>query len=500
MNTNINSRNGSRLLKNTLFIAALAFAKIFALPSTAPTNMQTTPGVSFQASGTNLSFTAPDRSVINWNNFGSGTDTIAVGDTISYRLPSATSSVLNVVNGTSATTINGTIESNANVYILNPNGIILGNGSRIDVGRLTLSTVDSPFAGQFAFLNDGKLPSENGIRTAAGSISIGSTVSSGNIVALTKDISISNLLSSNSLTVSADGNVTVGSGAGTIYNAGAVTITNPTGNTTIGSVGSNVIINGGLTVNSTSGSITTVVGGSINSNRVSFATATGDINAPNVSSANVTASAKNINLGFTGVSNPSVFVSGNGTVTLTSPSSLTVASMANESGASSVAAAGKLTLGRIHIGSSLPTSFSGQSVVDSVDGVFVYGPTSFIASSGDVAIVKGNHSFGPVSATATGNVTIFENAAINMNNIRGTNVSFKTSESIFQTPVTASLLATKLSLIGSSNVVLYAGTISNGLTINTIGNVDLGRLSLATNLNSVAPVIIATGAVTNPSP
>ncbi len=87
-----------------------------------------------------------------------------------------------------------------------------------------------------------------------------------------------------------------------------------------------------------------------------------------------------------------------------------------------------------------------------------------------------------------------------MNNIRGTNVSLKTAESIFQTPVTASLLATKVSLIGSSNVVLYAGTISNGLTVNTIGNVDLGRLSLASNLNSVAPVIIATGAVTNPSP
>ncbi|MFN9956417.1 MAG: hypothetical protein ACK55I_25240, partial [bacterium] len=108
-----------------------------------------------------------------------------------------------------------------------------------------------PFAGQFAFLNDGKLPSENGIRTAAGSVSIGSTVNSGNIVALTKDISISNLLSSGSINVSADGNVTIGSGAGTVYNSGAITITNPTGNTTIGSVGSNVIVNGGLTVNST---------------------------------------------------------------------------------------------------------------------------------------------------------------------------------------------------------------------------------------------------------
>ena len=500
MNTNINSRNGSRLIKNALFVAALAFAKIFAVPSTAPTNMQTTPGVTFQLSGTNLSFTAPDRSVINWNNFGSGTDTIAVGDTISYKLPSATSSVLNVVNGAAATTINGTIESNANVYILNPNGIILGNGSRIDVSRLTLSTVDSPFAGQFAFLNDGKLPSENGIRTAAGSVSIGSTVNSGNIVALTKDISISNLLSSGSINVSADGNVTIGSGAGTVYNSGAITITNPTGNTTIGSVGSNVIVNGGLTVNSTSGSIATIAGSSVNSNRVSFATVTGDINAPNLTSSNVSASAKNVSLGFAGVSNPSVAVSGNGTVTLSSPASLVVSSLANETGASSVTAAGKLTLGAVHVASSLPTSFSGQSVVDSVDGVFVYGPASFTASSGDVAIVKANHSFGPLSATATGNVTVFENGAINMNNIRGTNVSLKTAESIFQTPTTASLLATKVSLIGSSNVVLYAGTISHGLTVNTIGNVDLGRLSLATNLNSVAPVIIATGAVTNPSP
>ena len=500
MNTNINSKNSFRLFKNALFVAMLAFAKAFAVPSTAPTNMQTTPGVTFQLSGTNLSFTAPDRSVINWNNFGSGTDAIAIGDTISYRLPSANSSVLNVVNGSAVTTINGTIESNANVYILNPNGIVLGNGSRIDVNQLILSTVDSPFAGQFAFLNDGKLPSENGVRTATGSISIGSTVSSGNIVALSKDISISNLLSSGSISVSADGNVVVGSGSGTVYNTGAVTVANPSGNTTIGSIGSNVIIKGGLTVNSTSGSIATVVGGNINSNTVSFTTATGDINAPNLSSGTVKASGKNVSLGFTGVSNPSAAVTANGTVTINSPASLTVASMTNESGASSVVAAGKLTLGAVHVRSSLPTSFSGQSVVDSVDGVFVYGPASFIASSGDVAIVKANHSFGPLSATATGNVTVFEGATINMNNIRGTNVILKTAESIFQTPITASLLATKLSLIGSSNVVLYAGTISNGLSINTIGNVDLGRLSLATNLNSVAPVVIATGAVTNPSP
>lgn len=500
MNIIINSRNSSRLIKSAILLVALSFAKLFAVPSTAPTNMQATPGVTFQLAGSTLSFTAPDRSVINWNNFGSGTDTIAAGDTISYRLPSASSSILNVVSGAANTTINGAIESNANVYILNPNGIVIGNGARIDVSRLTLSAVDNAFSGQFAFLNDGKLPSENGTRTASGSVVINSSVSSGNIIALTKDISISGLLSSGALTISADGNVLVGTGGGTVYNTGPISITNTSGNTTIGSAGASVVAPNGIIVNSTSGTITTVAGSNINSNRVSFITSTGDINAVAVSSPNVTASGKNVAVGFTAVSSPSVAVTANGTATVSSPSSLTVSSLTNETGASSITASGRITLGSIHVRSGLNTSFSGQSVVDSADGVFIYGPTSFAATAGDILINRNNHSFGPLSAIASGNVTVFEAGAMNLNSIRGTNVSLKTNEFMFQTPTTASLLATKLSLIGSSNVALYTGTISNGLTINTIGNVDLGRLSLVTNLNSVAPVITATGAVTNPSP
>lgn len=500
MNIIINSRNNSRLIKSVMLLAAFSLAKLFAVPSTAPTNMQVTPGVTFQLSGSTLSFTAPDRSVINWNNFGSGTDTIAAGETISYKLPSSSSSILNVVSGAANTTINGAIESNANVYILNPNGIVVGNGARIDVSRLTLSAVDNAFSGQFAFLNDGKLPSENGTRTANGSVVINSSVSSGNIVALTKDISISGLLSSGSLTVSADGNVLVATGGGTVYNTGPISITNVSGNTTIGAVGASIVAPNGITVNSTSGTITTVAGSNINSNRVSFITSTGDINAVAVSSPNVTASGKNVAVGFTAVSSPSVAVTANGTATVSSPSSLTVSSLTNETGASSITASGRITLGSIHVRSGLNTSFSGQSVVDSADGVFIYGPTSFAATAGDILINRNNHSFGPLSAIASGNVTVFEAGAMNLNSIRGTNVSLKTNEFMFQTPTTASLLATKLSLIGSSNVALYTGTISNGLTINTIGNVDLGRLNLVTNLNSIAPVITATGAVTNPSP
>ena len=159
-----------------------------------------------------------------------------------------------------------------------------------------------------------------------------------------------------------------------------------------------------------------------------------------------------------------------------------------------------MTLGKVHLDVTGNTSFTGSRVVDSIDGVFVYGPTSFAATSGDVVVTKANHSFGPISASASGDVTVFENGAINMNIIRGTNVSLKTAESAFQTPTTASILATKFSLAAAKDVVFYTGAIANGLTVNTLGNVDLGRLSLATNLNNVAPTIVTVGTVTNPAP
>jgi hypothetical protein len=67
-------------------------------------------------------------------------------------------------------------------------------------------------------------------------------------------------------------------------------------------------------------------------------------------------------------------------------------------------------------------------------------------------------------------------------------------------PNTASLVAAKVNLIASGNAMFYTGNIANGLSINTLGNIDLMRLSLATNLNSVAPTLTTTGIVANPSP
>ena len=94
-NININSNKPSPLKSLLVCAAALLFASIAsALPSTGGGNMLATPGVTFQTAGSTLSFTAPDKAIINWNNFGSGADAIAAGETVAYRLPKKTEIML----------------------------------------------------------------------------------------------------------------------------------------------------------------------------------------------------------------------------------------------------------------------------------------------------------------------------------------------------------------------------------------------------------------------
>ena len=58
---------------NNLLSVALFFAiaiRALALPSTGSNNLMTTPGVSISQSGSTLTFTTPDKAILNWNNFG----------------------------------------------------------------------------------------------------------------------------------------------------------------------------------------------------------------------------------------------------------------------------------------------------------------------------------------------------------------------------------------------------------------------------------------------
>ena len=105
MNPTNNIKNG--LLTGILYCMLISSA--VALPGTGTWNLQSTPGVTTDLQGQSLVIASPDRAILNWNNFGSGTDSISLGETINYVLPGSSASVLNIVSGANNTTIGGTI-------------------------------------------------------------------------------------------------------------------------------------------------------------------------------------------------------------------------------------------------------------------------------------------------------------------------------------------------------------------------------------------------------
>lgn len=79
------------------------------------------------------------KAVINWNTFNVG-----AGNTVHFIQPSSNSQVLNRVVGINggSSQILGTLTANGQVFIVNPQGIVFGNGSMVNVGALLASTRD----------------------------------------------------------------------------------------------------------------------------------------------------------------------------------------------------------------------------------------------------------------------------------------------------------------------------------------------------------------------
>jgi filamentous hemagglutinin family protein len=77
------------------------------------------------------------RAVINWQSFS-----IAGGETTRFNLPSSTAAVLNRVTGTQLSALLGNLYSNGQVYLLNPNGIVIGRNGRVRTGGFIASTLD----------------------------------------------------------------------------------------------------------------------------------------------------------------------------------------------------------------------------------------------------------------------------------------------------------------------------------------------------------------------
>ena len=143
----------------------------------------------FNQAGKVLTVTNTPGAIINWQKFS-----IQAGETTHFAQTSASSSVLNrVLNDPTA--IYGTLSSNGRVWLVNPAGIMVGPGGKVDVAAFVASTLNISnadfLAGRSVFINDGTAKSvvnQGEIRTPAGGsvYLIGSNVTNEGIITTPK--------------------------------------------------------------------------------------------------------------------------------------------------------------------------------------------------------------------------------------------------------------------------------------------------------------------------
>lgn len=79
------------------------------------------------------------NALIDWETFN-----IAKGETLNFKFGQDYLNVINHVTGSDMSHLLGTLNAkNGNVYLINPNGILVGGGARIDAGSLILSTLNA---------------------------------------------------------------------------------------------------------------------------------------------------------------------------------------------------------------------------------------------------------------------------------------------------------------------------------------------------------------------
>ncbi len=78
-----------------------------------------------------------EKAIINWGDFS-----ISRGELTEFIQPGSNAAILNRVVGGNPSALDGALRANGKVFLINPNGILVGPSGTIDVGGLVLSTLD----------------------------------------------------------------------------------------------------------------------------------------------------------------------------------------------------------------------------------------------------------------------------------------------------------------------------------------------------------------------
>jgi filamentous hemagglutinin family protein len=126
-------------------------------PAQLPTGGKVVAGQAvIQQSGSALNINqATQRAAIDWNTFNVGKDA-----QVNFNQPSASAVTLNRVLDTNASQIMGRINATGQVFLVNPNGVLFGPNSQVDVGGLVATTQNISnadfMAGKSTFEGDGR--------------------------------------------------------------------------------------------------------------------------------------------------------------------------------------------------------------------------------------------------------------------------------------------------------------------------------------------------------
>ena len=157
------------------------------------------------------------NAAINWQGFN-----IASGEAVRFAQPNSNSVMLNRVLGSDPSAIFGSLSANGKVFLVNPNGILFGQGASVNVAGLVASTLniaDSDFmAGNYKFSGSGSgaVVNQGSIQADGGFVALlGASVSNEGVI-LAKLGTVA-LAAGNAITLDLAGdgllNVTVNQGA-----------------------------------------------------------------------------------------------------------------------------------------------------------------------------------------------------------------------------------------------------------------------------------------------
>ena len=103
---------------------------------------------------------------LNWNSFN-----VAPQETVNFVQPTTSSIAVNHILSTNGSQILGHLNANGEVFLINPNGILFGQGAVVNVGGLVASTLD---------FNDANLDNVNATASFSGK-GTGSVINEGTI-------------------------------------------------------------------------------------------------------------------------------------------------------------------------------------------------------------------------------------------------------------------------------------------------------------------------------